>query len=81
MNIVAIKENNLNHILTPQDRFSTNAHILIELKNPGSYYKAGEKIEGTVKVLVDGQFDATAVSLQLYGFKKAIFTKVDGAVS
>jgi hypothetical protein len=49
------------------------SHMIIELAEPGRNYKAGENIEGVIKVLVDGYFDAASISLRLYGVDKASF--------
>lgn len=55
---------------------SQNAHLVIDLSEPGRNYKAGEKIEGVIKVLVDGYFDANSISLRLNGVDKASFLPV-----
>jgi hypothetical protein len=47
--------------------------MVIELADPGRNYHAGEKIEGVIKVVIDGEFDASSISLRIYGVDKASF--------
>ena len=52
------------------------------MSEPGRNYRAGEKIEGKIRVSVDGYFDASAISLRLHGVEKACFTPpTEGRVS
>ena len=77
-----VDRNKFKHLLTGGAGTSTYAHMVIELKDPGRNYKAGERIEGNIKVLVDGYFDAVSLTLRLYGVDKASFTPTaDGKVS
>lgn len=68
-----VDKHNFKHLLSAGAPVSLNAHMVIDLAEPGRNYKAGEKIEGVIKVLVDGYFDAHSISLRLYGVDKASF--------
>lgn len=67
---------NFKHLLSTGSPTSTNAHMVIELMDPGRNYRAGEKINGVIKVVIDGEFDASSISLRLYGVDKASFMLV-----
>jgi len=68
-----VDKQNFKHLLSAGARTSTTSHMIIELTEPGRNYKAGENIEGVIKVLIDGYFDAASISLRLYGVDKASF--------
>lgn len=54
-------------MFTPQLPIHPDVRIVIELNDPGRNYKVGESIDGVVKVLADKQFDASSISLRIYG--------------
>ena len=62
-----VEKSKFRHQLTPTLPASDSAFIVIELADPGRSYKAGEKIEGVVKIVVNTYFNASSVSLRLYG--------------
>lgn len=66
-------KNNFKHLLSAGARVSMTSHMIIDLVEPGRNYRAGESVEGVIKVLVDGYFDASSISLRLYGVDKASF--------
>jgi hypothetical protein len=69
--------------VTPNAPISKTAHLVLDLTSPGITYKAGDNIEGVIKVLVEDGFEATSLSLRLHGVEKASFipTDNDGKVS
>ena len=80
--IQIIDKNNFKHLLSGNSPVSKDAFIVIELQEPGRNFKAGDKISGAVKVLVNKKFDASAVALRLYGVDKASFTPAaDGKIA
>lgn len=66
-------KNNFKHLLSAGARASMTSHMIIDLVEPGRNYRAGENVDGVIKVLVDGYFDASSISLRLYGVDKASF--------
>ena len=64
---------NFRHLLYPNAVQSIEARILIELAEPGRNYRAGENIAGVIKVLLTSKFDASSISLRLYGYNIACF--------
>lgn len=68
-----VDKDNFKHLLSPGSATSKTAHMVIELADPGRNYHAGEKIEGVIKVVIDGEFDASSISLRIYGVDKASF--------
>ena len=78
---VTVDKSNFKHLLSGSSPSSKTAFIVIELNDPGRNFKAGEKIEGSVRVLVEDKFNASAVALRLYGVEKASFIPtVDGKI-
>ena len=69
-----IDKQNFKHLLSGNAPVSKEAFIVIDLLEPGRNYKAGDKIEGEIKVILNKKFDASAVALRLYGVDKASFT-------
>jgi hypothetical protein len=41
--------------------------IAIDFKEPGQNYRAGGKVEGVVKLAIDGFYDASSLMLSLKG--------------
>ena len=72
---VLVDKRHFRHLITPDQPVSRDAHLIIDLKDPGRNYQAGEKIEGTVKVVIDEKafFDAESISIRLNGVEKASF--------
>lgn len=58
---------NFKHQLTSTLPVSKDSFIVIELADPVRSYKAGETIQGIVRIVVNGYFNASSVTLRLYG--------------
>ena len=45
----------------------TQPRVCIDFKEPSSNYRAGGKVEGVVKLAIDGFYDASSLMLSLKG--------------
>lgn len=49
------------------------AHLVIEIEDSGRNVRAGEKIQGVLKVRIDGLFDAASISMRFSGIENTQF--------
>jgi hypothetical protein len=70
-----IDKKHFKHLITPNQPVSRDAHLVIDLDEPGLNYFAGEKLTGTVKVVINDKsfFDAESISLRINGVEKVSF--------
>jgi hypothetical protein len=68
-----LERSTFKHQLSPTLPVSPDSYIVIDLADPGRSYRAGETIHGVMKIVIDGYFNASGVTLRLYGVEQASF--------
>lgn len=68
-----VEKFNFKHLQTPAVPTSPNAHLVISLNEPSRTYRAGQKIQGFVKTVIYGRFDAKSLTLRFQGFNRASY--------